>query len=87
MPKQTLETNLNQLRELLADPERLDNDDTRRQLAEVADTIEQVLGEASPNYQRAHASIEDAALSFEARHPAFSRILSEVTDALAKLGI
>lgn len=87
MPKQTLESNLNQLRELLADADSLDNDEARNQLAEVADTIEQVLRESSPDYQQAHASIQNAALSFEARHPAFSRILSEVTDALAKLGI
>lgn len=86
MSKQTLINSLEQLRERLSDPAELDAE-TRRQLAEVADTIEQVLNEPAPDYQQAHASIEDAALSFEARHPAFSRILSEVTDALAKLGI
>lgn len=86
MPEQTLKANLDHLRKLLANPERLD-DDAREQLAEVADTIENVLDESEPDYQAAHTSIEQAALAFEARHPAFARILSEVTDALAKLGI
>jgi hypothetical protein len=86
MPQQTLKSNLDELRRLLARPENLD-DDMRQQLADVADTIEEVLGEDSPDLKAAHQRIEDVALSFEARHPAFSRILSEVTDALAKLGI
>jgi len=86
MSKETLRQNLSRLREELADPDDLD-DETRQQLAEIADTIERVLHERSPDYGEAHASIEDAALGFEARHPRFSGILSEVTDALAKLGI
>ena len=86
MTEQTLKSSLTQLREQLARPNDLDPE-TRRQLAEVADTIERVLGESSPDYEEAHASIQDVALGFEARHPAFSRILSDVTDALAKLGI
>jgi len=86
MSEQTLKDNLDQLRKLLADPKSLD-DDARDQLAEVADTIENVLDESEPNYQAAHTSIEQAAMEFEARHPAFARILSEVTDALAKLGL
>jgi hypothetical protein len=86
MPEQTLKTHLDQLRQHLADPASLD-EDTRRQLAEVADTIETVLDESDPDYGAAYSSIEEAALRFEARHPAFSRILSDVTDALAKLGI
>jgi hypothetical protein len=86
MTEQTLKDSLRELREHLARPETIDPD-TRRQLADVADTIERLLDEPAPDYQEAHASIEDVALGFEARHPAFSRILSEVTDALAKLGI
>lgn len=86
MPEQALKDNLDQLRKLLADPKSLDNE-AREQLAEVADTIENVLDESEPDYQAAHTSIERAAFEFEARHPAFARILSEVTDALAKLGL
>jgi hypothetical protein len=86
MSEQTLKANLDQLRKLLADPGSLD-EAAREQLADVADTIENVLDESEPDYQAAHSSIEQAAIEFEARHPAFARILSELTDALAKLGI
>jgi hypothetical protein len=86
MPEQALKANLEKLRSELANPGSLD-DDTRRQLAEIAETIESLLQTDSPDYEQAHASIQDAARRFEASHPAFSRIMSEVTDALAKLGI
>ncbi len=86
MPEQALKANLEKLRSELANPGSLD-DDTRRQLAEVAETIESLLQAELPDYQQAHARIQNAALRFEASHPAFSRIMSEVTDALAKLGI
>jgi hypothetical protein len=86
MSEQTLKTSLDQLRKQLAHPEELD-EETRRQLADVADTIERVLEEPEPDYGEAHASVQSIALGFEARHPRFSRILSDVTDALAKLGI
>ena len=86
MPEQALKANLEKLRSELANPGKLD-DDTRQQLAAVAETIESLLEADSPDYQEARASMQDAALKFEASHPAFSRIMSEVTDALAKLGI
>ena len=86
MPINTLKANLEKLRGQLAEPQDLD-DETRQELSEIVDTIEKVLGEPTPNYSEARANIENAALNFEARHPRFSRVLSEVTDALAKLGI
>jgi hypothetical protein len=86
MPKQTLKLKLARLREELAQPGSFD-EETRRQLAEVADTIEKVLGTPEPDYEEAQEAVESIALEFEARHPRFARILSEVTDALAKLGI
>lgn len=86
MAEQTLRANLEILRQQLADSSELD-DDLRRELASVAATIERVLDEPAPDYRAAHASLEGRALQFEASHPAFSRILSEVTDALAKLGL
>jgi hypothetical protein len=85
MPKQTLQTSLDQLREQLADAHSLDAE-TRQKLADVAETIEDVLAAPAPDYQQAHESVQSVALEFEARHPRFARILSEVTDALAKLG-
>lgn len=86
MPKQTLKNNLKLLREQLDEPVGLDKE-TREQLSAVADEIENVLRETDPDFRQAHASVQDAALRFEARHPAFARILSDLTDALAKLGI
>lgn len=86
MSQQTLKSSLDRLREELADPSKLDAD-ARRELAEVADTIERVLDEPRPDYAAAQERIENAALGFEARHPRFARILSDVTDALAKLGL
>ena len=86
MPRKALKTNLEKLRSELADPGRLD-EETRQQLADVAETIESLLREDSPDYRQARESVQDAAIRFEASHPAFARIMSEVTDALAKLGI
>ena len=86
MSTQTLKDSLTKLRRELEAHEKLDAT-TRRELAEIADAIDRVLNEPDPDYREVHASIENAALSFEARHPAFARVLSEVTDALAKLGI
>jgi len=86
MPKQALKENLENLRAALGGAGELDSE-TRRDLAAIAAQIEQLLQEADPDYRAAHADLETQALRFEASHPAFSRILSEVTDALAKLGI
>ncbi len=86
MPERTLKTNLDRIREELAEPQQLD-EETRRELAEVVDTIEHVLKEPAPDYAGAQANIQDKALRFEAQHPRFARILSDVTDALAKLGL
>jgi hypothetical protein len=86
MPRQALKGSLEELRRKLESPLRLD-DETRQQLEDVADAIERLLHEDSPDYGLAHASIENAALRFEASHPSFARIMSDVTDALAKLGI
>lgn len=85
MPKQTLKQSVDKIRQRLADPDSLDAD-TRQQLADIADEIDRVIEDPESHAERARASIEDTALQFEARHPAFARILSEVTDALAKLG-
>jgi hypothetical protein len=46
MSEQTLKANLDQLRKLLADPGSLD-EAAREQLADVADTIENVLDESA----------------------------------------
>ena len=86
MPKRTLKSNLDELRKELAEAETLDAK-TRDMLGEVATDIEQVLAETVSDYESVRERLKAATLEFEAEHPGFSRILSEVTDALAKLGI
>ena len=85
MTRESLHQNLEALREQLQHAHDLDAA-TRRELTEIAETIDEVLEAENPDYQSAQQRIEDAALEFEARHPTFAGILSEVTDALAKLG-
>ena len=86
MSKETLKTNLDLLRRELEDSEALD-DEIRQELSAVAATIERLLEAPAPDYQTAYETLEGRALRFEASHPYFSRVLSEVTDALAKLGL
>jgi len=86
MPKRALKSNLDALRKELAEAETLDAK-TRDMLGEVAVDIEQVLAETASDYESVRERIKAATLEFEAEHPGFARILSEVTDALAKLGI
>jgi predicted nucleic acid-binding Zn-ribbon protein len=78
-----------QLEQLLVEISRLEtaDPDARRALKDVADEIEQVLAATEPDVQSVRERIEETALSFEASHPRFAGLLSEVTDALAKLGI
>ena len=63
------------------------DDETRALLARIADDIERVLSEDRLDDQGLTDRIETATVRFEASHPRLSRALSEVTDALAKLGI
>ena len=86
MTKKALQATLTELRAELEQTDTLD-EATRRQLNEIADEIERVLDQKAPDYESAQARVEAATLRFEAEHPYFARILSEVTDALSKLGI
>lgn len=86
MSRQALKSNLEELRAELSTATGLDPQ-TRSHLTELADEIEKVLEEPAPDYPSARARAEEATLRFEAEHPNFARILTEVTDALSKLGI
>jgi hypothetical protein len=68
----------------LKSPQTLDGE-TREMLEAVARDIEQVLEGGGDDSARGR--IESVALRFEAEHPRFARMLSEVTDALAKIGV
>lgn len=86
MPEKALRASLQKLRRELAETTALDNE-MREQLAELADTIEQTLEASTPNYEETRETASEAALRFEAEHPRFARILTDVTDALTKLGL
>lgn len=58
---------------------------TRAMLEEVARDIEGVLEGGADDSVRGR--IEGAAVRFEAEHPSFARLLTEVTDTLAKIGL
>jgi len=86
MPKDSLKVHLEALRRELAEAESVDAE-TRTRLAEVADEIDEVLGESEPDYESLRERLEAATLEFEAEHPRFAGILRYITDTLAKLGI
>jgi hypothetical protein len=85
--RETLKQNLDQLHAELRTARTLDPE-TRAMLEAVANDIEQALeGSAADDAQTVRERIDTAAVRFEAEHPQFARILSEVTDALAKIGV
>jgi hypothetical protein len=61
--------------------------ETRALLAHIASDIERVLAQDAPEDAGLADRLETATVKFEASHPKLARALSEVTDALAKLGI
>jgi len=86
VPKKTLRINLERLREELATPDALDPE-TRQMLASVAADIDRVLGEEDVQHASLPAKLEELTIRFEANHPKLAGIISEVADALAKIGI
>lgn len=87
MPKEDLKRQLDRLRAELDDAPELDAD-TRSTLEALASDIERTLDEqadAEPHTVRER--FQDATLRFEAEHPRFARVLGEITDALAKIGV
>lgn len=86
MPRQTLRHHLEQLRHELNAREQLD-DRTRELLATLADEVEEMADNHEDRPHSPRERIESAALEFEAEHPTLARILREVGDTLAKLGV
>lgn len=86
MPKKALAMNLERLHAELSTLESLD-DETRASLAEVAADIERILGESNAQHTSLPEKIEALTVRFEASHPKLAGVLSEVADALAKVGI
>lgn len=86
MSEESLRDHLDALRRELASAKQLDGA-TRARLDRLADEIEAVLGEEEPDFGSLRERVAGAALRFEADHPRFARVLSDVTDTLAKLGL
>lgn len=87
MVRDTLKQHLDQLHTELRTTRTLDPE-TRAMLEAVARDIEHALeGDATDDAHTVRERIDSAAVRFEAEHPQFARILSEVTDTLAKIGV
>jgi hypothetical protein len=86
MSQESLRRHLEALRRELAKTPSLDRE-THARLSRVADEIDSVLGTPAPDYGPLRDRVADATLKFEAEHPRFARVLSDVTDTLVKLGI
>lgn len=86
MSSEDLRRQLDRLHQELAETETLDTE-TREMLENVAHDIERTLEGQPDAGQSVRDRIEGATLRFEAEHPRFARILGEVTDALAKIGV
>jgi len=86
MPIDKLRAQLQQLRRQLASPSRLD-DETREILTGMADEIEEHLEASESDTASMRDRLEQAIYRFEADHPHIARILGEIGDTLAKLGI
>ena len=91
MPKTALQKHLTDLHDELASAGDLDPA-LRRQLRNVADEIEGLLGAQSPPSAavaegQLQKRIRLATVEFEAEYPRIARIMGDVADALTKLGI
>ena len=86
MAKEELKRQLARLRAELAAAPELDAE-TRTLLDAVASDIERTLEGRHDEPHTVRERVEGATVRFEAEHPRFARVLSEVTDALAKIGV
>jgi hypothetical protein len=85
MAKKALKAHLVALRRELAAAKTLDAD-TRQALGTLAEDIDDALREREPDFKTLRERVAAAALKFEAVHPRFAGILSDITDTLVKLG-
>ena len=90
MPKKALQKHLTELHDELAAAGDLDPT-LRRQLRDVADDIEALLGTSSPPATATEPQLQErirlATVEFEAEYPRLARVMNDVADTLTKLGI
>ena len=83
--KQKLRQLLDELHTELADSDAMDSE-SREELVELAETIAAVT-EQPVNNDDDTGQLEQAVLAFETEHPRIAGILSQIADALSRLGI
>ena len=89
MPKERLRQLVNSLHEELERTPEVDAEG-RDLLRELTDDIEDLVGHESPQPESRDSAaerVESAAVRLEAEHPRVAGILSEIVDALGRLGI
>ncbi len=86
MHRDALRENLKKLHTELASVEEFD-EDLHTLLRQVADDIEEMLGDETVEVHSVRAQLEGAAVKFEADHPRLAGILGELADTVNKLGI
>lgn len=87
MPTERLRESLLAIRTELADPEGMDAD-SRALLEKVAADIERVLDEEDETTpDTARGRMEQLVVDFEVEHPRVTRVVNEVVEALARMGI
>jgi len=87
MPTERLRESLLAIRTELAEPEGMDAG-SRELLEKVAADIERVLDEEDETTpETARGRMEQLAVDFEAEHPRVARVVNEVVEALARMGI
>ena len=91
MPRQALQKHLADLHDELASAGDLDPA-LRQQLRDVADDIESLLGEPSPEPtakagDQLRERLRLVTVEFEAEHPRLAHMIGNVADTLTKLGI
>lgn len=86
MPREELKRQLDRLHAELAAAPELDAE-TREMLEAVAKEIERTLEGRHDEPHTVRERVEGATVRFEAEHPRFARVLGEIADALAKIGV
>lgn len=87
MASEKLRQSLQSLHRELSDPEAVD-EANRRLLEQVAEDIERVLDEDDETTaDSVRGRFERVAVDFEAEHPRVARVMNEVVEALARMGI
>lgn len=87
MPATKLREQLEAIRRELARPDAVD-DANRALLEDLAADIERVLDEEDETTpETVRDRIKKAAVDFEAEHPRIARVMNEIVEALARMGI